>query len=527
MKTAQDERASRKLIGGLRVFFIAALPVLVSACTSVALKPEAANREKLAELFAETYREVESVHIEQTDVAELALSGLRSLAAADEELTDQYLIGPGSGAAVPGARDYDAWGAATSEAVIGLVARSERLQAMKPQQVYDLFATGLADRLAEPSEFFPGKSVSTVLWARLTRKFDMGYDLVADGAQITRLDPKGELEEQGLKLGDVIVDIEGTPTAGLPKVRIFELLGSGLVFGSTTLTVHREGVPAPITLDLWETTGGHINIQYRENDGVAEYDFTNVDYNATRVIELGISRRVGLPFPGLSAATENMADSILLDLRNTPDRPDLPVFAEMDSIVRLADTFLGARRVVAARSRHVGRNEEWRSSRHFKGKGYPLVIIVDGMTSGAAEIAAAALQDAGRALVVGSSTAGNGKLHTLVALPIGGAIVMPSALAYSSGGYPIEGRGVMPNICTSLPGGTLDSVLAALRQGDGLIPVQARRKIVPPDDTAAIRELRALCPPRPDAGDLAYEVSFAILKDPELYARLLKQSRGY
>lgn len=526
MKRANRGRTSGTLIGGFRALLITGLTVLIGACASAVPKPEPANQEKLAELFAETYRRIENVHIEQTDVRELALSGLRSLAGADEQFADEAFIVRQGGAALPGPRDYDGWGAVTSEAVIGLVAGSERLHAMESQQLYDLYAAGLADRLARPSEFFPGRSVFTVLQARTTRKFDMGYDLVADGVQVARLDPKGELEEQGLKLGDVITHIEGTPTAGLPKVRVFELLGSGLVFGSTTLTVRRAGAPAPITLDLWETTGGKYNLRFQVNEGVAEYGFVDVDYDSTRFIARSMSRKVGHPFPGLSVGREYQANSILLDLRNTPDHPDLPVFTDTDAAVRLADLFLGARLVASARSRHGKNNEKWYSESRAGGEGYPIVIVVDGTTSGAAEMAAAALQDNGRALVVGSSTAGDGKLHSLVGLPTGGFLVTPSAYAYSTNGYPIEGRGVMPNICTSRPGATLDGLLAKLRLGQGMVPEKARQKFMTPDDAAAIRELRALCPARADSDDLARELGLTILRDPELYARLLRPGFG-
>ena len=51
--------------------------------------------------------------------------------------------------------------------------------------------------------------------------------------------------------------------------------------------------------------------------------------------------------------------------------------------------------------------------------GQPIVVIVDARTAAGAEIVAAALQEHGRALVVGQKTAGAGTIQTLLPLPGG------------------------------------------------------------------------------------------------------------
>jgi carboxyl-terminal processing protease len=494
----------------------------LAACASAAPKPEAANKDRLAEMFAETYRRIEAVHVEPVDAGELALGGLRHLVEADPTVPRDSYLAQQNGAAQAGPQDYDAWGAMTSESIVALVQHSAALQAMESQEVYDHFMTGIAAQLAAPSEFFPGDSVFTVLQAGITRKFDMGYDLVPDGVRIARLDPKGELEAQGLRLGDVITHIEGTAIAGLPKVRVFELLGSGLVFGGTELTLRRAGESQPIVLDVWEASGAKHHLRVRENEGIAEYRFVYVDRDSTRYLGESLSRRPGEPFRRLTAGKVFMASGILLDLRNTPDHPDLPVFTDTAAAVRLAGFFLSDAPIGSARSRHEASEEEWHSGRHLVSEGYPLVIVVDSTTSGAAEIAAAALQDAGRALVVGSTTAGEGRLHSLTGAATGGTVVTPSAYVYAPAGYPIEGRGVVPNICTSQPGATLESILASLHRGDGTIPEPERTRTLEPNDAAAVDRLRQLCPASADTDDLAYSLGLAILGQPALYERLLQ-----
>ena len=80
----------------------------------------------------------------------------------------------------------------------------------------------------------------------------------------------------------------------------------------------------------------------------------------------------------------------------------------------------------------------------------PMVVLVDGRTASAAEIMAAALEDNGRAVVVGSSTLGKGLVQTISPLPDGGELFVTWSRVLAPGGWPIQGLGVIPQVCTSL-----------------------------------------------------------------------------
>ena len=99
-------------------------------------------------------------------------------------------------------------------------------------------------------------------------------------------------------------------------------------------------------------------------------------------------------------------------------------------------------------------------------KGLPVVVLVDGRTASAAEILAAALQDQGRAVVVGSSTLGKGLVQTIAPLPDGGELFVTWSRVITPAGYPLQGLGVLPQICTSLGPANIDRQLAALSHGE-------------------------------------------------------------
>ena len=79
-----------------------------------------------------------------------------------------------------------------------------------------------------------------------------------------------------------------------------------------------------------------------------------------------------------------------------------------------------------------------------------MVVLVDGRSASAAEILAAALADQGRAVVVGSSTLGKGLVQTIAPLPDGGELFVTWSRVLAPLGWPIQGLGVLPQVCTSL-----------------------------------------------------------------------------
>ncbi|MCQ8242402.1 S41 family peptidase [Rhizosaccharibacter radicis] len=128
--------------------------------------------------------------------------------------------------------------------------------------------------------------------------------------------------------------------------------------------------------------------------------------------------------------------------------------------------------------------------------GVPIVVLVDGRTASAAEIMAAALADHRRAVVVGSTTLGKGLVQTIAQLPDGGELFVTWSRVLAPLGWPLQGLGVMPQLCTSMG---RDSVMEQLRELAAGVPVN-RRAVMDTRDARAplpasrILELRAPCP---------------------------------
>lgn len=79
----------------------------------------------------------------------------------------------------------------------------------------------------------------------------------------------------------------------------------------------------------------------------------------------------------------------------------------------------------------------------------PLVVLVNQSSAGTAEVLAGALQDNGRATIVGTRTMGKGTVQSIQELSFGGAIRYTSAYYKTPNGYDIDGNGINPDIQVS------------------------------------------------------------------------------
>ncbi len=156
------------------------------------------------------------------------------------------------------------------------------------------------------------------------------------------------------------------------------------------------------------------------------------------------------------------------------------------------------------------------------------VVLVDGGSASAAEVAAAALQDRGRAVVIGTSSFGKGTVQTVLRLPNEGEITLTWSRLIAPSGFVLHGLGVFPTICTSGTDGN---------SGDGQAVIE--KALNDRIKTAAVmeawrrtsfqekkhrQELRDFCPPERRKLQLDSKVAEAVLNSKALYARTLNLS---
>ncbi|MFJ6023400.1 S41 family peptidase [Brevundimonas sp. NPDC092305] len=154
--------------------------------------------------------------------------------------------------------------------------------------------------------------------------------------------------------------------------------------------------------------------------------------------EPGLGRWMGQQLTGLDPATD-----IVVDLRGNPGGR----LSEADAVL---SCFLPSNRAWATRTARSGRHFVLRTGGgcgSLNGPvANPVAVLVDRESRSAAELTPAALQEAGRAVVVGQPTAGAVLISQETRLPDGGRLTLSRADFVTSGGVRLEKRGVTPDV---------------------------------------------------------------------------------
>ena len=233
----------------------------------------------------------------------------------------------------------------------------------------------------------------------------------------------------GINPGDIITAIDGNPVRGrLLREAIDEIHGEpGSAVAITILPpggkerkveLVREYVNIPtLSFELLDQQYGYFRISFFHKNSAV---------NLAESLES--IRQDGIVLRGL-----------ILDLRNNPG-------GVLQPAVEMADGFLDEGLIVSTRGRNATMQLEFRASEGEWLPGVPLIVLVDRGSASASEVLAGALQDHGRALIVGERTFGKGSVQSILPLRNGSGIKLTTARYYTPSGRSIQVEGIRPDL---------------------------------------------------------------------------------
>ena len=322
---------------------------------------------------------------------------------------------------------------------------------------------------------------------------------------ITAVSENGPAEHAGLKVGDKIVAIDGAPVAGHQAIDIIHQL-RGPIGSIVGLTIGQPGVAGTRDYRIERALVVVPTVTASRDGNIAIFHVASFNQSTTQRVTEGIIE-AERQAPGGKLA------GIVLDLRGDPG-------GLLDQAVSLSDLFISKGPIIATTGRHPASHQYFAATGHAIAASTPLVVLVNGGSASASEIVAAALQDVGRAVVVGSSSYGKGTVQTVMRLPNDGELTLTWARLVTPSGYYLQQHGVVPTLCTAGVGDSDGSVDAVLRRPVDAADADASRPRVSLNE-AAWATLRQSCPAETTSPALDLKVAERVLSDPARYAAAL------
>jgi carboxyl-terminal processing protease len=239
--------------------------------------------------------------------------------------------------------------------------------------------------------------------------------------------PGSPADHEHLVDGDIIESIGDTSTFEM-SLAVTRMMLEGKPGSSVTLTVVRprkaDQTPDKLTLTRTVTPAPSLGEQQYENSSILYLKPGTI--SRARVEELGAKIK----------ATK--AKKILLDLRDVSG-------GEAEDGIRLANFFIQSGTLAQLEGQKYPKQTFAADPSHFLTQA-PVVVLVNRGTYGAAELAAAAIEDSKRGDVVGERTFGEGSLQKTIELPDGAALLLTVAKYETPSGKKIQDEAVTPNV---------------------------------------------------------------------------------
>ncbi|MDZ4725777.1 MAG: S41 family peptidase [Leptospira sp.] len=250
----------------------------------------------------------------------------------------------------------------------------------------------------------------------------------------------------------IIAPLEGTPAwkAGLlPQDRIIEINGKqtknvsqadsismmrGEVGSSLTMKIERKGIKEPISVNLIREL---IKIQYIRSAYLSE---SNTGY--VKLAQFMGRENTAKEFAShIEKQISAGAKQLVIDLRMNPG-------GLVDLSVELANMFLPANKeILSVRGRGGILIKTFRSDKgDHKFLDIPVAILVNNGSASASEILAGALQDNGRAKIVGTQSFGKGSVQSIFPLSHKTGVAITIQKYFTPSGKSIHGKGITPDL---------------------------------------------------------------------------------
>lgn len=276
----------------------------------------------------------------------------------------------------------------------------------------------------------------------------------------------GPAYKAGIRSGDYITAVEGERVLGKTLDESIDGIKGEAGTPVNVTVLNSDNVSKEVVVIRQIVRGRAINHRIEDGLGyvfIRTFNNTQLTRDLRRALD-DIKRQTGGKIPGL-----------IIDMRG--NRGGL-----LDQSVDVSSLFLDGGEVLSARGRTAADTERYNAQPGQYDKDMPIVVLINSGSASAAEIVAGALQDRGRAIVLGRRSFGKGSVQSVIPLGVNdGALRLTTQRYYTPSGKSIQGRGIMPDLLVAFAQDT--GQLEKRFREDSL-----RNSLGNPDDSAFVED---------------------------------------
>ena len=311
--------------------------------------------------------------------------------------------------------------------------------AIRPERMTHAAIRGMVDSLGDTghSTFLTPQMVRDDNERMRGRFPGIGAELQMRDKQVVIVAPidGSPAQKGGLRAGDIVIRVDGTDVAGETLEQVVSRI-RGPVGTSVVLSVRDPKSDHTRRLTMVRAVIHVQSVSWGFLPGTRVADL--------RIAEFSKGTADGLR-KALAEARAGGARALVLDLRDDPG-------GLLDQAVAAAGEFLPGGNALLEKDAH-GNLQPVAVHPAKDGTTLPLVVLVNGGTASASEILTGALQDAGRAVVVGEKTFGTGTVLNEFRLTDGSALMLAVLEWLTPKGHTIWHKGIAPNVPVALASG--------------------------------------------------------------------------
>lgn len=240
-------------------------------------------------------------------------------------------------------------------------------------------------------------------------------------------------QQAGLHPGDIILKVNGQDVLDLPLYQVVQRI-QGPAGTQVTLTLMDPKTEETRDVSLQRARITLRNVTWQVVPG------TRIAHVRVAAFSQGVTQALK---KALSDAKGQGASGVILDLRNDPG-------GLLDEAIGVASQFLTQGNVLLEKDAQ-GKVTAVPVKPDGQATDVPVVVLINAGTASAAEIVAGALQDAGRATVLGETSFGTGTVLNEFHLSDGSALLLATQEWLTPNGRVIWHQGIVPDVVVALP----------------------------------------------------------------------------